>query len=89
MKEPSLLSDLGSPFAVTRNTQKRMWVSVVFREVSSRMPFCEVPQSPVHRLPLGTRGENANMAAFSVQSLFAALIPQIEKEGHKALLLSG
>lgn len=53
------------------------------------MPFCEVPQSPVHRLPLGTRGENANMAAFSVQSLFAALIPQIEKEGHKALLLSG
>ncbi|KAL4841155.1 hypothetical protein H8958_021080 [Nasalis larvatus] len=29
------------------------------------------------------------MAAFSVQSLFAALIPQVEKEGHKALLLSG
>lgn len=67
-------------------THKRVWVSKVSREKSvRRLPFCEVPQSPAHRLDYNSaQGKSANMAAFSkVQSLFLDPLPQAEKEGHK------
>lgn len=62
MKEPSLPSDSGSLFARTRNTQKRVWVSMVSREKSvRRLPFCEVPQSPAHRLDYLCTGEKVQI----------------------------
>lgn len=53
------------------------------------LPFCEVPQSPAHRLPL-YRGKKCKYGClFSAKSLFPAVLPQAEKEGHKAPLLFG
>lgn len=58
MKKPRVRSDLGSLFAWTRNTQKRVWVSMVPREKSVQgLPFCEIPQSPAHGLQAAQWGE--------------------------------